>query len=348
MENTQRYALLPQVLLPWYKKNARALPWRKDTDPYHIWLSEIMLQQTRVETVRGYYTRFLATLPRIQDLAVAEEDQLLKLWEGLGYYTRVRNLQKAAQIIVRDYKGIFPSTYPEISALPGIGPYTAGAIASICFDLPMAAVDGNVLRVICRLTEDFSPIDLAKTKKTISRNLEAIYPREACGEFTQALMEVGAIICIPKNPHCQCCPAMDFCLAHKNHTETQLPARLPKQEKRFEKRTVFLLESDGKLALERKETPGLLEGLWQLPSESGHLTPNQALEYAQALNTNPLDLLQEIHRTHTFTHIRWDMVCYRIHCGHQTKRYIWATPTEVQKQYAIPTAFRIFLSNLDA
>lgn len=346
MENSQRYSCLPQVLLPWYKKNARDLPWRQDTEPYHIWLSEIMLQQTRVEAVKDYYIRFLAALPRIQDLAAADQDQLLKLWEGLGYYTRVRNLQKAAQIIIQNYHGLFPCTYPEIAALPGIGPYTAGAISSICFGLPTPAVDGNVLRVISRITEDYSPVDLVKTKNAIHHNLKAVYPPDACGDFTQSLMEFGATVCTPKNPHCLHCPAASFCLAQKNQTVHLLPVRLPKTKKQIEERTIFLLEVDGKLALERRKDSGLLGGLWQFPCETVRLTPNQALKSVEDFGVHPIHLLQELHRTHIFTHKRWDMICYHIQCTYQTKQFVWASLEEIRTQYALPTAFRVFLTNV--
>ena len=186
----QEYAipsLLPQLLLPWYERDRRALPWREDRDAYHIWVSEIMLQQTRVEAVKGYYARFLAELPTVQALAQCDDEKLHKLWEGLGYYSRVRNLKKAAQVIVSQHGGVFPQTYQELLALPGIGEYTAGAIGSIAFNLPTPAVDGNVLRVCARLTEDRSPIDLPETKKKVHAALAAIYPEKA-GDFTQALM----------------------------------------------------------------------------------------------------------------------------------------------------------------
>ena len=196
-ERNMQYEKLPEALLPWYEENARDLPWRRDREPYHVWVSEIMLQQTRVEAVRGYYLRFLSELPDIAALAAVEETRLLKLWEGLGYYSRARNLQKAARQIMAEHGGVFPRDYAAIAALPGVGPYTAGAIASICFGEPRAAVDGNVLRVLSRITEDFAPIDLPQTRRDMARRLEAVYPAGACGTFTQALMELGAMVCTP-------------------------------------------------------------------------------------------------------------------------------------------------------
>ena len=204
-------AFLPP-LLGWYERNKRDLPWRRDREPYHVWLSEIMLQQTRVEAVKGYYARFLAELPDIPSLAACDPDRLHKLWEGLGYYSRVRNLQKAAQQIVSDYGGAFPTDYDKIRALPGIGDYTAGAICSICFGLPTPAVDGNVLRVVSRLTADERPVTQPAVKKDYTAALAEIYPAGQCAEATQALMELGATVCAPNGaPHCDLCPVAAFC-----------------------------------------------------------------------------------------------------------------------------------------
>ena len=232
-------SILPTRLLPWFAQNARPLPWRQDRLPYHVWLSEIMLQQTRVEAVWNYYLRFLAALPTVEDLAAAEEDKLLKLWEGLGYYNRARNLQKCARVIVNDLHGEFPTDYDGWLALPGIGPYTAGAVASICFDCPVAAVDGNVLRVITRFTENAAPIDLQTTKARIKADLEQVYPAGACGTFTQALMELGACVCTPKSPKCSVCPLGDVCAANTSGSQTNFPVKLPKRAKRHQNRTVF-------------------------------------------------------------------------------------------------------------
>ena len=218
--------ILPQVLLPWYEDNKRDLPWRKDKDPYHIWVSEIMLQQTRVEAVKGYYARFLEKLPTVEDLANAPDDVLHKLWEGLGYYSRVRNLKKAAQVIVNTYGGVFPKTYEEVIALPGIGPYTAGAICSIAYDLPTPAVDGNVLRVLSRLLADETPANAPAARKNAEDTLKGIYPQRA-GDFTQALMELGATTCGPnQKPDCPNCPCENFCKGYELGTAQLLPVRM--------------------------------------------------------------------------------------------------------------------------
>ena len=213
MEQNEIYAALPGVLLPWYEKNARDLPWRHTKEPYRVWVSEIMLQQTRVEAVIGYYERFMEAFPTVQALAEADEARVLKLWEGLGYYSRARNLQKTAKLLTETQNGAFPDTAEALEKLPGIGAYTAGAVASICFEQPAAAVDGNVLRIIMRMTADDHPIDLPQVKKEIGEALCKVYPKGHCGAFTQALMELGACVCTPKSPKCEVCPTKSFCRA---------------------------------------------------------------------------------------------------------------------------------------
>lgn len=336
------YRQLPDALLPWYKQNARRLPWRQDTVPYHVWLSEIMLQQTRVEAVKAYYLRFIEQLPDIHTLAEASESQLLKLWEGLGYYNRARNLQKAACIIETQYSGYFPNQYDDIRSLPGIGPYTAGAIASICFNLPYAAVDGNVLRIITRMTENNAPIDAMQTKNEIAAQLEKVYPENECGQFTQALMELGATICTPKSPKCTECPAKGFCLAYAGGTVLKYPVKQLKKDKRLENRTVFLLQCEDTFALTKRTESGLLSGLWQLPNVLGEMNVHQALHTADNFGVQPVELYKQMHRVHIFTHIKWQMTCYHILCKKKAPDFVWATEREIQADYALPTAFRIF------
>lgn len=336
------YKQLPDTLLSWYKQNARVFPWRQDTEPYHIWISEIMLQQTRVETVRTYYLRFLEKLPSIHALAEAPESQLFKLWEGLGYYNRARNLQKAARVIETQYNGHFPNQYEDIRALPGIGPYTAGAIASICFNQPYAAVDGNVLRIITRMTENDAPINQTQTKIEIAEQLKKVYPKNACGQFTQALMELGATVCTPKSPKCTVCPAKEYCRAYTNGTVLKYPVKLPKKDKRLEERTVFLLQYGNRYALTKRTQTGLLSGLWQLPNVLGKMEVDQALHTADTFGVQPLELYKQMHRVHIFTHIKWQMTCYHILCNKKTSDFVWATAQEIESTYALPTAFRMF------
>ena len=342
-DKTAQYAKLPPALLPWYRQNARDLPWRRNREPYAVWLSEIMLQQTRVEAVRAYYLRFLDAFPTLEALAQAPEEQLLKLWEGLGYYTRARNLQKAAQIIVNEYAGQFPSEYAQIAALPGVGPYTAGAIASICFEAPTPAVDGNVVRSIARITEQFQPLGHPKNKRAIAMALAEVYPSGAFGDFTQSLMELGATICLPQNPKCPLCPAQSFCMAYRNGTVDLLPSKEKKRPRRVEERTVFLLNHAGRLALERRQNQGILAGLWQLPNLPGHLSETEALQAAANWGLKPLGIEKAVHKTHVFTHLEWKMVCYSLSCGRATTDFIWASPEELSQTYSLPTAFRIFL-----
>ena len=338
---------LPQALLPWYRKNKRDLPWRQDREPYHIWLSEIMLQQTRVEAVRGYYVRFLQALPTIEDLAGCNDDALHKLWEGLGYYSRVRNLKKAAQVIMDHHGGVFPKTYEQIIALPGIGEYTAGAICSIAYDLPTPAVDGNVLRVISRLTEDATPIDLPAYKTAVRLALEEIYPKDA-GDFTQALMELGATVCGPnRKPDCENCPCQAFCRGAKNGTAEKFPVKLPKKGRREEKMTVLILSCDGKFALRKRPDTGLLAGLWQFPNLPGHLDAQAALNAVEAMGLRPRQLLRQSEKKHIFTHIQWDMLGTYLEVSEPAGEFVWLTAAEINKNAALPTAFRQFWEEID-
>ena len=337
---------LPGALHPWYEQNKRDLPWRADREPYHVWLSEIMLQQTRVEAVKGYYARFLEALPTIEDLASCRDDKLTKLWEGLGYYSRVRNLKKAAGVIMEQYGGQFPKTYGEVLALPGIGEYTAGAVCSICFDQKVAAVDGNVLRVVSRLTDDPTPIDLPAYKKQIKAKLEAIYPH-AAGEFTQALMELGATVCGPnRKPDCENCPCQDFCLGYRRGTCQQLPVKSPKKERRMEERTVFLLQCDGSYGLCKRPDKGLLAGLWQFPDVSGHLELEAAMAHVENMGMPVVNVLRQRDMTHIFTHIQWNMRGYYLEVKHKGDTLQWFTLEELRKEAALPTAYRQFLEQI--
>lgn len=336
------YKKLPGVLLPWYRENRRELPWRQDKEPYHIWLSEIMLQQTRVEAVKGYYTRFLQALPTVSDLAKAEDGLLHKLWEGLGYYSRVRNLKKAANVIMEKWNGVFPSTYEDVRSLPGVGEYTAGAICSIAFSLPTPAVDGNVLRVISRITDDETPIDLPAYKKRVRESLEKIYPEDA-GAFTQALMELGATVCGPnRKPDCDGCPCRDFCLGRKSNRAGNLPVRIPKKPRRQEEKTVFVFSCQGMYALEKRPEKGLLAGLWQFPNMTGALTVQEALNAAEGMGLHPKEILRRVEREHIFTHVHWKLHGIYIEVKEMPNCFVWKSETQIQQETALPTAFRQF------
>ncbi len=342
---------LPALLLPWYEKKKRDLPWRKDKDPYHVWLSEIMLQQTRVEAVVGYYRRFLSALPTIRSLAETDEETLLKLWEGLGYYNRARNLQKAAQVIVQQHGGTFPKTYDAIRALPGIGPYTAGAIGSICFDLPTPAVDGNVLRVFTRYCEDGANIDKQSTKAAVAQALRPVYRSPNCGAMTQALMELGATVCVPNGaPKCECCPLKASCKANRNATWMFYPVRDEKKARKTVFKTVLILQCGDRFAIRKRPKTGLLASLWEFPNADVAPTEQtvpdaaaqHALTLAAQLGAQPTDLVLQTGYTHIFTHVEWHMTGYLIRCRRMPDGFLWVTKEQLEHEYALPSAFRPF------
>lgn len=321
-------------LLVWYRENARTLPWRSDPTPYHVWVSEIMLQQTRVQAVLDYYRRFLDSLPTVEALAGCRSEELMKLWQGLGYYSRARNLQKAAQIIVDEYSGEFPSDYNAIRALPGVGDYTAGAISSIAFGLPFPAVDGNVLRVVSRLTGDRRDVTRPETKKTVTEELRQVMPLNAPGDFNQALMELGATVCLPNGaPLCDRCPAADFCTARREGTALELPVKPPKKARRVEERTVYLIFRAGKVALRKRPGKGLLAGLWEYPNELAPWTCPVAGEVVFGATGK-----------HIFTHIEWHMTACTVTAETDAlpEGWVWAGLRELQRNYALPSAFQDF------
>ena len=342
MDKQDIFARLPGSLLPWYEANRRDLPWRKDNDPYHIWVSEIMLQQTRVEAVKGYYTRFLDKLPTIASLANADDELLHKLWEGLGYYSRVRNLKKAAIQIMERHSGIFPTTHEEVSQLAGIGPYTAGAVCSIAFNLPTPAVDGNVLRVISRLTDDDTPIDRPAYRKDITANLAAVYPASA-GDFTQALMELGATVCGPnRKPDCENCPCKDFCLGFAHGTAELLPVKKAKAQRRIEEKTVFILSCDGFYALRKRPSTGLLADLWEFPNVPGKLELLDAIAKVEEMDCKPKEIIRQVEKKHIFTHIEWHMSGIYMEVKEKTGDFVWMAGDQIRQEAALPTAFRQF------
>ena len=335
---------LADLLLPWYRANRRPLPWRETSDPYRIWISEIMLQQTRVEAVKPYYFRFLKALPDIHALSACPEDQLLKLWEGLGYYSRARNLQKAAKMIMEEYDGRFPHDPELVRSLPGIGAYTAGAICSICFGLPIPAVDGNVLRVCSRLTASREDVSLIPVKKSITEALIPCFPDNNCGDFNQALMELGATICIPRGtPQCAVCPLASICLSQKGDLWREIPVLIPKKARQREEVAVFILRCEDRYALHKRPKTGLLAGLWEYPTISGPITPQQALDQAAAWNCAPTALLKITEHEHVFTHREWHMTGYEITCTVMSDQFRWANLQELEEVYSLPSAFRKFV-----
>ncbi len=329
-----------QKLLIWYQNAHRDLPWRKTRDPYCIWISEIMLQQTRVEAVKEYYRRFLEVLPTVSVLAEAEEEQVLKLWEGLGYYSRARNLKKAACQILEKHDGVFPSDWDSVRKLPGIGDYTAGAILSIAFGQPVPAVDGNVLRVMSRIFHDESDILDSKTKARYTELLRQVYPTEFCSEVTQSLMELGATVCVPNgDPKCGECPVSEICRARAMGDAETLPTKSKKADRKIEKKTVIVLQCGEEFAIRKRTQKGLLHGMWEPMNVSGHLLKKELKkQFPVSENIETIGT----HR-HIFTHIEWDMVGYLVVLSEKEGDYRWVTREELKTAYAVPKAFQPFI-----
>lgn len=337
-------ASLVRPLLDWFSACQRILPWRENQDPYRIWVSEIMLQQTRVEAVIPYYHRFLQRLPNIQALADCPEEELLKLWEGLGYYNRVRNLQKAAKVMVEEYGGEFPRTWEQVRSLPGIGDYTAGAICSIAFDQPTPAVDGNVLRVLSRITDDHRDVTQNAVKQDFTEQLRQVYPQGRCGDFTQSLMELGAIVCLPNGmPLCDKCPVREMCLGYERNTFLELPVKPPKKARRKEQRTILILYCQGKYALQKRPDKGLLAGLWEFPNLEGKYTKSQLSAWLKEQGMEPLEITAGEKAVHIFSHIEWQMSSFHIRLADPAPRYAWADRKELEEIYSLPSAYSAFL-----
>ena len=346
-------AAIVSPLLLWFHKEKRTLPWRADPKPYYVWVSEIMLQQTRVSAVLPYFTRFVAALPDVAALADAPEDVLLKLWEGLGYYSRARNLKRAAQIICRDHGGVMPRDFSTLLALPGIGRYTAGAISSIAYGAPCPAVDGNVLRVVARLTA--SPLDIMKerTRREAEQAIAAILPADA-GSFNQALMELGALVCLPHGAaRCDICPLAHLCRANAAGTTAAFPVKAPKKPRRIEPRTVFRLERDGRIAIHRRPAKGLLAGLWELPNFIGALTRADVRQIAREAGWRIASLYALPPARHVFTHVEWQLTGWQITIAAEDDPKVstprqpiptlrWVTPEEAARRYSIPAAFHYY------
>lgn len=342
------------LLLPdWYARSARDLPWRKDREPYHVWISEIMLQQTRVEAVKAYYIRFMEVLPSIEALAACDPEKLLKLWEGLGYYSRARNLHRAARTIVSQYNGIFPDSYAEILSLSGIGPYTAGAIASIAFRIPVSAVDGNVLRVLSRLREDTRDIADTAVKKEVSNEITKCLcadPQIDPGIMNQALMELGATVCLPNGaPECEACPWTSVCRAAANGTVLQLPVKSRAQKRRIEKHTILLITDGSRLLLEKRPAEGLLASLYEPVNLTGWYDTGQVTGIVREMGLSPLRVTRGPDARHIFTHIEWEMQGYliRIEDTAEKETCFFADRSAIRTSCAIPSAFRTYLSWLE-
>jgi len=336
--------MVPKIVT-WYQTNKRSLPWRENKNPYNIWISEIMLQQTRIEAVMGYYARFQKEIPDVRALAEIPEERLLKLWEGLGYYNRARNLKKAAKVMMEKYNGKMPESYDELVKLPGIGEYTAGAIASIAYDEKVPAVDGNVMRVVTRILDWKIDILEPKTKKEIYQILQPQMPKEA-GDFNQGIMELGEVVCIPNGePLCEKCPLAEICLARKNGTTKEIPVRTVKTKRKQVDVTVFRLQHQDKIAIRKREKKGLLANLYELPNEERKLNKQERTMWLKEHNLKAIAEEKGKERIHIFSHIEWRMHSYKVEVEAENAEFLWIPLADIQKKYAIPTAFLPFLKN---
>ncbi len=333
-----------EPLLSWYRAGKRELPWRDQNNAYYTWVSEIMLQQTRVEAVKPYFLRFMEELPDIRALSRCPEEKLLKLWEGLGYYNRVRNMQKAACQVMEEYGGTLPADYQALTKLPGIGSYTAGAIASIAYGIPVPAVDGNVLRVITRITKNGQDIMKQSVKKQIERELLEIIPADAPGDFNQALMELGAVVCVPNGQaRCEQCPAAFLCQAHALGQEMEFPKKAAKKPRTVQKKTVLVIQDGQRAAIRKRPPKGLLAGLYELPNLDGWKNEKEILDYVEELGLVPLRIQKLAQAKHIFSHVEWRMQGYQIRVAaledERAGELIFVEPGENTGSYAIPSAF---------
>ena len=340
---------LPEKLLAWYPTHRRALPWREDPVPYRVWISEIMLQQTRIEAVIPYFERFMAELPDVFALAACDDDRLMKLWQGLGYYSRARSLKRAAEVIVRDHGGELPRDLDALLALPGIGDYTAGAIASIAMGQPQPAVDGNVLRVVTRVTACPDDITKAPTKRAVTGALREIYPSgAAAGMLTEALMALGQQVCIPNGePRCEVCPLAGECEAHRQNRTGEFPVKPAKAARKIERRTVLILRRGGEYAVRKRPERGLLAGLWELPSLPGEADADALAAFLAgeglAHTGEPHDLGEAVH---IFTHLEWHMRGLMLDVVGEPRSLTFAPPEALRGEYAIPSAFRAYMKQI--
>lgn len=348
MCSTPELPPIAPALLDWFGRCRRVLPFREDPTPYHVWVSEIMLQQTRVAAALPYYQRFVRELPDIPSLAACPEEKLHKLWEGLGYYSRVRNLRRAAQLVCERYGGQLPADYDALLALPGIGAYTAGAIASIGFGLAVPAVDGNVLRVFARLYDDPRPVTAPAVKREITARVQAHQPADAPGDYNQALMELGALVCLPGGvPLCGSCPLAALCRARARGTAASLPAKAPPKARRVQPVTLAVVSGPRGVLLQRRGPEGLLAGLWQPPLWEGETLDAARLGSALAglgLDPGPRPPQALPGAKHIFSHIEWQMSGWLLTVPDQDPPpgFVWASGEQLAREYALPGAFRAY------
>lgn len=346
-------------LLEWYHKKKRSLPWRENPTPYHVWISEIMLQQTRVEAVKEYYARFIEVLPDIASLASVDDEVLDKLWEGLGYYSRARNLKKSARTVMEDYDGELPNTCHELLKLRGIGPYTAGAIASIAFHEAVPAVDGNVMRVISRIFGYYGDITEPSVKKEMEHLVSELLVKKEVHHFNQALMELGALVCLPNGePNCNSCPVKELCFAFLNAKQSELPVKKKKKARKIEERTIFVLADEyNRFYIQKRAPKGLLSNLWEFPSAPSHLSIKDCVSFLQQYGFEVLKLTEIEQAKHIFSHIEWHMKGYfakinsnfikETQLNYNETSYVWSSKEEIEEIYCLPSAFKTYLNSID-
>lgn len=334
-------------LLTWFQKEKRNLPWRHTNNSYMIWISEIMLQQTRVEAVKIYYERFLSELPTLEDLAKVEEDKLLKLWEGLGYYTRARNLKKCAEYLIQNNQTELPKDYEQLKKLPGIGPYTAASIGSIAYNLKTPAIDGNVLRVMTRIYEDDRDIMKPQLRQEYFEKLQKIMPNNT-RDFTESLMELGALVCLPNGlPECEKCPLSFLCQSYQHQTMLNYPKKLKKIKRKIEEKTIIILEYKNKIAIRKRNNEGLLASLYEFYNMNGSFNDQEIRKYMQEEGIKIQEIKSLGNSKHVFSHIEWHMIGYYIKCLRKPKQeLIWVTKEELEKIYSIPTAFAFYAKQI--
>lgn len=339
--------LIVNPLLKWYNKEKRDLPWRKTSDAYKIWISEIMLQQTRVEAVKEYYKHFLESLPTIQDLAKVEEDKLLKLWQGLGYYNRARNLKKCAEVLVNEFDSKFPEDYEQLKKLPGIGPYAAASIGSIALNLQTPAIDGNVLRVMTRIYEDDRDISSAKVRKDYFEKLKVIMPEET-RNFTESLMELGALICLPNgNPLCESCPIAFLCNGYHHQTMMNYPKKKKEIKRNVELKTIMILKYKNKYALQKRNNKGLLASLYEFYNIENNLNLEELQSNLKMEGIEYSEIIELGTEKHIFSHLEWHMYGYMINCLNKpSKDFLWVAKKEIEEKYSLPNAYIKFMNKL--
>lgn len=345
------FNMITEPLLSWFKQNARVLPWREEPTPYRVWVSEIMLQQTRVEAVKPYFERFMKALPDVKELAECEEERLLKLWEGLGYYNRVRNMQTAARTVMEKYEGILPADFEALLGLKGIGSYTAGAVASIAYGIPVPAVDGNVLRVITRVSADTSDIMKQSVKTEIEKILLGIIPCDKAGAFNQALMELGATVCVPNGePLCEKCPWQKFCRARLEGRIGEIPVKTKQKARKIEKKTIFVIRQQNSIILRKRPEKGLLAGMYEFPNTEGNLPEGEALAWIKAQKLSPLRIQSLEPAKHIFSHVEWHMTGYVVwvdELEEDKSGMLYVDVEEARQKYPIPAAFSAYVKYMN-